>query len=340
MIRVPQRNLRATLLLSLLVSAIAVSVLLGGSPRDIALIAGVSLTTLLCVPLLSVPPIRRERTTGEKAAGARATPSELPVLHLAAPRRTVAGNAPPAPLADAVVAFQKECTGLMLDAEAARVQSESCEGGVRAVDRASRSLAATCDVLGRRAGLTQSHALMARCATADALEFLRHAIDCAESYRRSMKAAANDDVEAGAAGFDEVTMDSLVRASDALGAALERSDEAARVAAELGGVAARGQRHALNLGEACAGLAPSLNESARTGMRLSMLAASLDESADRVARMLSAASAEHSRRRASGAATNWRGAVTGDGSRVTEEDGNVVWVRFEGPGDKPGAGQA
>lgn len=337
MIRASQPTLRGLLFVSLAAAVVIVSIWLGGSPRDLLLVVGAAVATLLCVSLVFERPAMDETPTAHHVAPWSADDVHLMLRDGSTTLPEAARRTDQSSLDQSVSRFQKECGELLLDAETARVQTESCEGGVRAVDQASRSLAATCDVLGRRAGLTQSHALMARCAMADAAECLRQAIECAQSWQNPAK----DDVPAQeTARPGGAAIESLGRATDAMNVALERGDEAARVAAELGGAASRGQRNALNLSEACAGLAPSLDESARTGMRLAMLAASLDESAGRVARMLGAAATDQRWKRPQRAAVSWKSSAAGNRAPVTGEDGNVVWVRFQGTRGKPGVEQA
>ena len=224
--------------------------------------------------------------------------------------------------------FQRECGSLLLDAETVRVQTQSCEDGIRALEEASRALAGSCDVLGRRAGLTQTHALMARCASEDAADALQRARDRSAALGRHLASLQSADPALRALCTE--TEASLAEADKALASALERGGEAARVAAELGGSAGRGERVALSLGEACEALAPSLAESARTGLRLSMLAAGLDESAGRVSRVLEAAATGRPVAVEPRPQPRWQvdEVPAAPAVRVTQAEGNVLWVSF------------
>ena len=289
-------------------------------------IAVAALTVLVTAGLLS-----RYRLAGDAvmSAGAASVVAQAPPESVSPPADTRPRRAigKPALIEQMVLVFQEDCSRLLLDAEAARVQTESCEGGVRALGDASRSLATTCDVLGRRAGLAQSHALMARCATVDALQGLHAAVDRTRTLRGRLAADVATGHAGTVAGIADALLAELGQVQQSLDAALERGDEAARVAASLGGAAARGEQHAQWLGEACTGLAPSLQESARTGLRLAMLAAGLEDSAGRVARMFEATAAGR----------QWTesparpGVATAEARPPdTQADGNVVWVRFPG----------
>ena len=324
-----------------LLAALTVAALFAAHGADGVALEVFGMLALALVVTLAADHLRRRRWW-KPAQPTVAEPAPPPLVQAAPVAGLAAGGAWPgeqARLRDTITAFQHECGTLLLDAESARVQTESCESGIRAVEQASSTLAGTCDVLGRRAGLAQSHALMAQCATEDAADALRAAAEQVGRLREHLHGVGDADGVARTLGDD--TGERLAAADRAISTALARGEEAARVAAELGGAAARGERVAASIGEACRALAPSLQEGARAGLRLSMLAASLDESAGRVGRMMEAAATGQPPPPVRAPILTWTAGADPSRSRVTQAEGNVLWVRFRGAAaDSPGAERA